>query len=438
MRDIIVLAIILGSMPMCFTNPYFGILMWTWVAYFNPHRFTWGIAYNFPVAWAIALPTLAGILFTPQKNRQMLTRETVLLFSLWIWFGITTLYASGEPIFAATSLDARTQLIEISKVLLMTFVTILLVNSRERLRGLCLVIAVSIGIFALKGVIFGARTAGESRIYGPPQSFLADNNDLALAMNMTLPILFFIARETESRFLRIFLRVLFVCGIICVLLSYSRGGLLGLVVVLGLITLRSRHKLLGTAVLAVLPFVVIAFAPAAWMARMGDFFHGNLDTSAEGRLNAWHFAWVLAQRYPITGGGFQVFTPELFQRFTPDLTFAGPHSIYFQLLGEQGFVGLGLFLLLLASCWLTLRNIRKGARRIESGGWMVNYAYMLEGSLLGFMVTGAFLPRAYFDFYFQLVAIIVLLKILYRREIALAVHRAEQELEPALAEAVAS
>jgi len=93
---------------------------------------------------------------------------------------------------------------------------------------------------------------------------------------------------------------------------------------------------------------------------------------------------------------------------------------------------------LLTSCWLTLRNIRKGARRIESGGWMVNYTYMLEGSLLGFMVTGAFLPRAYFDFYFQLVAIIVLLKILYRREIALAVHRTEQELEPALAEAVAS
>jgi probable O-glycosylation ligase (exosortase A-associated) len=439
MRDFIVLAIIFGSVPICFINPYFGVLMWSWIAYFNPHRFTWGIAYHFPVAWVVALPTLAGLFFTPQKNRGLVTRETVLLFSLGIWFWIVTLYASQQPIFADHIFAfGLAQLSRITKILLMTFVTILLVNSKEKLKYLCLVIACSIGAVALKGAIFGARTEGLSRVYGPPDSFIADNNAFALAMNMTLPILYFMARETQNRILRFVLRVFFVSGIIAVILSYSRGGLVGLAVVLGLIAMRSRYKLAAVAILLILAFLVISFAPPAWMARMGNFVHGNLDNSAEKRLNAWHFAWVLALHYPLTGGGFETFTPELFQQFTPGLEFAGPHSIYFQLLGEQGFVGLGLYLSLLACSWLTLRKIRKGAKYVPSCQWMVSYTYMLEVSFLGYMVSGAFLPLGYFDYYYQLVAIIVLLKIFYRREVAQTAVSAEEQPVATMTVATAS
>ncbi len=64
MRDLILLIIIVISIPISFFRPYFGILMWTWITFFNPHRFTWGFMYNFPVAAVIAVPTLAGCLFT--------------------------------------------------------------------------------------------------------------------------------------------------------------------------------------------------------------------------------------------------------------------------------------------------------------------------------------------------------------------------------------
>src|SRR5580658_4483397 len=75
MRDVIVLAIILGSSPICLFSPYYGILVWTWIAYFNPHRFTYGIAYHFPVAVPIAIPTIVGTIFTRQKNRRIFTIE---------------------------------------------------------------------------------------------------------------------------------------------------------------------------------------------------------------------------------------------------------------------------------------------------------------------------------------------------------------------------
>ncbi len=418
MRDILVLAIIFGSVPLCFLNPYFGILMWNWVAIFNPHRFTYGFAYNFPVAYVVALPTIAGTILTRKINRNIFTRESILLLLAWAWFAVTIFYASTVPEFSAHIAPGFVQLERVSKVLVATFLTILLVTSRERLRNLYLVLALSIGLIAIKGALFGARTGGEFRVWGPPDSFLADNNDFALATNMALPMLFFLAAEEKRRWLKILLRLGFVCGIFSVLLSYSRGGLLGLVLVLTAVALMSRHKLLTVAFVIVCGLLVFAYAPGKWMERMSGFYHGNIDRSAEGRLNAWHFAIVLTQHYPLTGGGFETFTPDLFQHYTPWLFFAGPHSIYFQTLGEQGYVGEALFLGLLASCWLSLRRLSRLARQVPSLAWAGPYAYMLRASLLAYMISGAFLPRAYFDFFYTLVATIIIMKIICERELS--------------------
>jgi probable O-glycosylation ligase (exosortase A-associated) len=427
MRSALVMAIILGSIPICFFSPYFGIVMWSWIAYLNPHRFTYGMAYDFPVAYAIGLPTLAGLLFAQDRNRQIFTKETILLLALWTWFGITLLYAMNVPIFVTHIASAKLQMIKVSKILLMTLVSLIVVTSREKLRSLCLVIAFSIGALCVKGAMFGLRTSGESRVWGPPDSFLADNNALGLTINMTLPIFFFLAREEKNVWFRWLLRICFVSGILASILTYSRGALLGLAVALAAIAVKSRRKFLSGVALTLCAIIVVSYAPEKWMDRMGEFLQGKLDSSAQGRLNAWHFAVVFTESYPITGGGFQTFTPDLFERFTPELTFAGPHSIYFQVLGEHGYVGLFLFLLLLATAWRTLRNLRKPTWLLPSTIWVINYSHMLESSLYAFMVSGAFLPLAYFDYFFQIVALIIVTKIIYLREVeGWSVQRREQ------------
>ncbi len=419
MRDLIVLAIILGSIPACYFSPYFGVLMWTWVAYFNPHRFTWGMAYNFPVAAVIAAPTLLGLLIRGKPNRPFLVRETALLLLLWMWFGVTFLYAMHVPMFSDHVDAGRDVLMRVCKIFLMTFVTILLVNSRKRLYWLLLVIALSFGILAIKGTLFGIRTGGEFRVWGPPDSFVADNNDFGLAVCMTLPMMFFLARETTNRWLRLLLRLSFLCSIVTIVLTYSRGAMLGLAAVLTAIAIKSNRKAIGVVLLIICLVFVLSFAPSAWMTRMDTFLHGKLDSSAQGRLNAWQFAWALALHYPLTGGSFETFTPQLYERFTPQFSFAGPHSIYFQMLGEQGFVGLGIFLILLVSCFLTLRRVRRFARTVPALAWMIPYTHMLEAGLVGYVVSGAFLPRGYFDLYYQIVSATIILKILCHREIIL-------------------
>ena len=436
MRDLILLIIIVISIPVSFFRPYFGILMWTWITFFNPHRFTWGFMYNFPVAAVIAVPTLAGCLFTSNINKNLLKRETLLLAGLWIWFCITYFHAMQVPFFHGHLDEAGLEWIRVGKVLLITFAMILLVTTHQRLKALVLVTAMSFGLLAIRGAIFGVRTAGEARVWGPPDSFITDNNSFALAVNMSLPMLLFLAREERRRPYRLLFYFAFACGVLSVILTYSRGGLLGLAAVLIAISLKSRYKLVSAFLVASAFLAVITFAPPQWMDRMTGLAHGHVDMSAHQRLVSWGTSWNFALDYPITGGSFNALLDvEIFQRYQNEplpggFLSSGPHSIYFQTLEEQGFVGLALYLVLVACCWLSLFHLRHKAGRSASTQWIVPYTHMIEVSLFGFLVSGAFLGLANFDLYYQLVAMVIILKVIYQNEMQSAPPVQPSQTEP--------
>lgn len=433
MRDYIVLAIVFLSVPLALASPYYGILMWSWLAYFNPHRYTWGMARNFPVAIVIAIPTLLGALFAA-KNRKLFTRESVLLVSLWGWFTFTTLYILTIPAFSGHVSDALAKLQDVSKILLMTFLTVLLVTSKDKLRLLILVILGSFGLRAFIAAIFFVTTGGQYKIWGPEGTFLADNNDFALALNMTIPLFFFMARSEQRKWLRVVIRILMISVIISVVGTYSRGGLLGLgTVTLGLLA-KSRRKAIAVLLVGMGVFCLLSFATLQWKDRMDRFLHGDLDESAESRITVWHAGWNLVQDYPLTGGGFDVYTdPSVILHYLPgsdsDTVLHGPHSIYFQMLGEQGAIGLALFLGLLAASLLRLQHIRRIAKRQPELSWATPYTDMFTITLFAYMVNGATLGRAYFDFFYEIVACIVLLDILFRRDLEALTSEGHEEIE---------
>src|SRR5690348_4836462 len=131
MRDFLVVAIILGSVPFCFLNPYFGTLMYVWVTYFNPHRFAWSYAHDFPVAMTVAVPTLAGLALAKKSLRSLFTFESVLLMSLLLWFFISYVHAQGVPLFAGNMVDAKYEMSHVSKIVLFTFVMVLVIFTKE-------------------------------------------------------------------------------------------------------------------------------------------------------------------------------------------------------------------------------------------------------------------------------------------------------------------
>lgn len=158
--------------------------------------------------------------------------------------------------------------------------------------------------------------------------------------------------------------------------------------------------------------MLISFMPDTWHERMGTIKTYEQDGSAMGRVNAWWMAYNLAKD-KMLGGGFECFQYPTFIRYAPNPhDVHDAHSVYFEVLGEHGFIGLSLFLLLGAVTLLSAGKIIKQAKKSAETMWMSDLAAMLQVSLLGYAAAGSFLGLAYFDLYYHLIAIIVILKVL--------------------------
>jgi putative inorganic carbon (hco3(-)) transporter len=424
MRDYLILGIIIGSLPFCFLRPFWGILMWTWVSLMNPHRLGWSTAYNFPVAQFVAVAVLLGLPFSKERRSVPIFFETILYFLLWIFFTVSSIFAIYPD-------ESWSQWQQVTKILLMSLLPVMVITDRKRLRYFLLTIALSVGFYGAKGGLFSLATAGAFRVWGPPESFFHDNNDLALALNMVLPILFYLAKEEDRRKVKVSLYIVFFLSVLGVLFTYSRGGLVGLGVITVVYLLRSKKRSIGIAILIIAVFIFISVVPQKWLERMEsvrDYSQGEaLDASAAGRINAWHFGWNLAVDRPLTGGGFGAFSKELFLRYAPNPDdFHDAHSIYFEMLAEQGFIAFGLFLGILFSCYRSLSKIKADARRTNLG-WLAKYADMIQLSLLAYVFNGAFLGRAYFDLFYQIVVVVIIMKLEARK--ALSMLSEEQKCE---------
>jgi putative inorganic carbon (HCO3(-)) transporter len=416
MRDIVLLSLLAISLPICLVRPFFGVVLWTLLAFLNPQSFTWGAARQASPALAIAIPTLAGFFICCPNWKRLICRETLLLLVLWLWFTATAYNANHTAIFADNAANTWFRWNSVSKILLMTLVTIGMVHTWNRLRWLMLTIAFAFGLMVLKTVPFLIVSGGGARLYGPENSMIADNNDFGLALNLVLPFFFFLAKTETRPIVKKIMAICFAATIPAIMFTYSRGALLGLIAVLLCMLMQARQKaiLIPVGILA-LCFGAF-FTPQAWRDRMTNTADGSLDASALSRVNAWTYAWRLASDYPLMGGGFDDFDQELFERYAPNpKDVHGPHSIYFGVLAEHGFIGLSLYLALVATCFFTLQGIVRKAR-IQGDARTQHYANLLRFALVGFLVSGAFLGRAYFDFYFTIVACVVILRHLSQSE----------------------
>ncbi len=408
MRSLLVLIIILGSLPFILLKPHVGILMWFWVSFMSPHRISWGVTDALPLALIVAAATLAGMLISRESKRFPVTPLSVLLVVYTIWICITTVFAVNPD-------DAHDLLDRALKILVMTFVTMMLINTRERIHMLIWVAVISIGIYGVNGGIFTILTGGNYRVWGPPESFLADNNSLALALAMVLPFMRYLQLNSSYKMVRWGITGAMVCTLLAILGTYSRGGLLGLCATIAALTWKSRRRFV--ILLAAMPVVVVALmlAPQHWWDRMQSIGTYDEDESAQGRLNAWGLGLKIAQDRPIVGGGFGVYwSNDVWEKYEPNLNadFYGKaaHSIYFDSLGEHGPVGLFLFVAIGLVGFLTGTWIIKHTRDRPDLIWARDLAAMTQVSFVAYAAAGTFLSLAMFDFYYFGLAILVVTK----------------------------
>lgn len=417
MRDIVLIVFLFGSLPFILRRPTYGVMLWVWISVMNPHRLSWGIAYDMPFAQAIAIATLAGMVFSREPKRVPVTGVTVTLFLLWAWMGFST--------FFAFDIDNSLKMLErVSKTMLMTFVAIYLLHTRKHIHTLICILAGSVAYYAIKGGIFTVASGGAFTVWGPEGSYIEENNSLALATVMTIPLLQYIRIQAKNLWLRRGLGIgMILCGF-SALGSHSRGALLAIGAMLFLFWTKSRQKLgTGFVIILLLP-IAIAFMPQKWHDRMSTIGTYEADESAMGRIQAWEMAYNLAKDRILIGGGFEIYNSAIFARYAGGAQARAAHSIYFQTLGEHGFIGLFLFLLFWAMVWRNASWIVRQTKGRDDLLWASDLARMIQVSLLGYAAGGAFLSLAYYDVPYYLAAAIVVTRALVERELA-------QNLQPA-------
>lgn len=411
MRDILVSIIVFGLLPLVFKRPYIGVLMWVWISVMNPHTQGWGFATTFPFAALIGGVTLVSLVFTKHSKNLPFTSVTWFFIAFVMWMNVTTMFA----LYPEESFE---QWVKVIKIMLMTFVTMMLIKTRRHIHLLIGVIVLSLGYYGVKGGVFTVATGGEDKVWGPEGTFIGGNNEIALALIMTIPLMHYLQMTSSKMWVRHSLTVAMILCALAALGTYSRGALLAIAAMGGFLWLKSQHKFRIALFVFVMALPALAFMPEQWGERMDTINTYEEDLSVKGRFNAWWMAYNLAKERPLVGGGFEVSMPELFLLYAPDPEdLHAAHSVYFQVLGEHGFVGLGLYLLLALSTWRTGSWIIRNIGKQEEYRWAYNLATMVQVSLIGFAVGGAFLSLLYFDVPYYLMAAMVATRVLVEKEL---------------------
>ncbi len=283
------------------------------------------------------------------------------------------------------------------------------VDSPERLRVASWVLsllAAPLALAAIKNYLSGAgqmqaQTHGLDRISGYDGSLTANPNDLALMLNLILPLSIALFLSARSLVARCVLAGLIALDAVAIIASFSRAGflVLGLTGAVYLVILfrRRRH---GLAVLVLGGALAgVALLPGAYLDRLSTITDIKADqtNSAQTRARDYLTAAKYVVEHPVIGAG--VGMDILALNDARGATWTKVHDVYLEYAVDLGLPGLILFLWLLRAIFRSLKRARRIAAADPEA---LSLQCLLEGitvSLVGFMLAALFYPDAY-QFYF--------------------------------------
>lgn len=394
-RGVLLYVLVIVAVPIALLQPFNGLLIYLWVSFGRPGDFVWR-EYTFDYAVWIAAATLLGYLIFEMSRSPVRLKGMGLLILLWFWLAATSITAQIPTI-------AFPKLWEYSRVFVMAFLTYAMANSEKRIRSLLYVLAVSLGLLGAKGALDAVTTGFSTSLKGPG-GMLSEQNEYALALNMGIPMLVWLAKDDPRRWVRISFRLMAVGCAIVVVGTRSRSGLLGLITAALLLAAFSKHRLLLGVGMTVSLVLLLLFGPQGALQRYKTIpTAAQTDGSAIGRLQAWRAAIRMTKAHPITGVG-----PRNFLYVFPHYSDDPPrvtHNVIFDMLAETGIPGCIIFLALIFSAIGEMFLLRLKARTDPESHHLVTYCQIVLGTLIVYLVPNMFINRQDFDLLYQLIAI---------------------------------
>jgi probable O-glycosylation ligase (exosortase A-associated) len=398
MRDIWLVTWVFVGLGFTFRFPFVGVLLWEWFSLMNPHREAYGFSQSLPLNLIIALTTLFSWLISKEPKRIPTHTILVLLALFLVWMTFNSFFAFN-PTWSWPFWD-RTW-----RIFIFGFVVAGLATNRTRIDALIWVAVISLLYYGIKGGVFTLETGGVYKVYGPDGTIIGDNNQLALALLMVLPLVEYLRTSISYKPLSWLLVASMGFTLIAIIGSYSRGAYIAMGAIAILALLKARRKFVFLAVLAVAAAAIYHFTPQEIVDRAATIQSADSDASFHGRVVAWQVAFKYATDHFPFGAGF--YGPQLsgiFNHYFPDEVAHAAHSIYFQALGEHGLIGLALYLALafvsFAAYWRLARTPQQ-----EETLWIQKLAGMIQISLFAFLIGGAALSMAYYDLFILLICI---------------------------------
>jgi probable O-glycosylation ligase (exosortase A-associated) len=413
-RDIIVSLFIIGALPVCFRRPLAGLLLFSLLAYMRLQDLTWGFARFERWSFYVAIAMLAGWIASREKQAPPADLRVILLLFLPVWVVLSKIFAKG---YAPLAIEG---VIEYSKVIGIAVFTTMVVRTKEHLRAVMGIIGLSFAFYALKNGLATFLSGGSLYIIRGPGGMLEDNNDFALAMAMSVPILVGLGlSELRPLYKKWFALCVPLAGL-TVIATRSRGGALSLGLALSIIIWRSKNRVAGIVLGVILAVIGLALAPAEWYERIATLQNVEDDGSAMGRIRAWKVARDMIMDNPIFGVGF-----ERFQANYLDYDPAGAgggmktrvaHNAYLQIWSETGTPAFLAYVGLMFLCLFDIWSVRREAKRKLERSWILYYCTAFEGAILTFMLGSTFLNRAHFDLIYHYFALVLVFGRIARAE----------------------
>jgi putative inorganic carbon (HCO3(-)) transporter len=416
LRGILLYVLVVAAVITALINPFNGLLFYLWFSFGRPGDFVWpDFLFDYEV-W-IAGATLLSYFVNEMARSPLRLKGMRPMLVLWFWFAIVSVTAQIPSI-------AFPKLWEYSRGFIMAYLTFALANSEKRIRAILYVVGISLGMLGLKGG-YDAVTTGFANSMKGPGGMMQEQNEYALALNMGIPILVWLAQDDPRWWVRWLFRCMAVGCALVVIGTRSRSGLLGLIMAGILLTVFSQHKLVLSISAVVCLASLLLFGPQGALERYKTIPTAvEVDPSAIGRLQAWRAAIRMTKAHPIRGVGLRNFL-YVFPQYSDDPPRV-THNAIFDLLSETGIPGCTMWLVMIASAIAEMFFLRLKAIANPETKQFSTLCQIILGVLVVYLVPNMFINRQDFDLMYQIVAVEAGLAILVRQR--LAAHRQETSL----------
>jgi probable O-glycosylation ligase (exosortase A-associated) len=400
-----------GALGALLNGPFWGLMVYYLFAVLRP-QYLWKWVLPADVQWSfyVAIPTLIATVLhgmgfyreddEPAGRRFALGHVALLGFVMWLLL---------SHLFAYDRSRSEQVVVEYLKIFTMMAVSAFIVRRLWQIWVLFFVALVSLLYIAYE-VNYMYLVNGYLGIYLNGYGGL-DNNGAGLMLAMAVPSCLFVW-EGHRRLWRWFFVAMVPVLLHAVLMTYSRGAMVALIVSTPLIFLRSRRKGMMTLGFAALAFIIPMLAGAEIRARFFSVQQYEEDKSAQSRLASWDAGIRIARDHPILGMGPRN-SQLVIQQYGADVAKRTIHCQYIQTAADLGFVGLAWYLTIIGSAWLSLRRVRRATRKdsSEEGRRLYSLACAIECSLAVFCTGALFLAVEVFELPYLLILLSIQLSL---------------------------